>query len=78
MEVIDMPTQESGQCRKCGGDIFSGMDGLCEECLLRLYQHYLKRMAELTDASVQTGKKTSPVDEVEYYPHLFHNKYTLN
>jgi len=73
-----MAIRESGQCRKCGGDIFSGMDGLCEECLLRLYRHYLKSIAELMDASVQAEKKASSVNEAVCRLHLPYNKYTPN
>ena len=73
-----MAIQEFGQCRKCGGDIFGELDGLCEECLLRLYRHYLKSIAELMDASVQAEKKTSSVNEAVCRLHLPDNKYTPN
>ena len=73
-----MAIRESGQCRKCGGDIFGEMDGLCEECLLRLYRNYLKSIAELMDASVQAEKKTYPVNEAVCRFHLPYNKYTPN
>lgn len=75
-----MPIQEFGQCRKCGGDISGGMDvdGLCEECLLRLYRKYLKSIAELIDASVQAEKKASPTDEAMCRLHLPDKKYSVN
>jgi len=73
-----MAIQEFGQCRKCGGDIFGEMDGLCEECLLRLYRHYLKSITELIDASVQAEKKAPPTDETMCRLHLPDKKYTVN